>query len=329
VSGTAQGGTGGLGILAFGGNGDAVGTPNGNGGTAIFGNGGNGGNTATSTGGDGVSGQGGGGFTVAGNGVTGTGGQNLSPGGGNGGNGVVALGGTGTGTSNGGTGIVATGGDPGTGTVLGQAGLFQGNVIIVPFISLAGASGNGDLTVNGSISCNGLTNSGLKTFKIDHPVDPENKFLVHSSVESPDMMNVYNGEVVLDAKGEATVELPSYFEVLNKDFRYQLTCIGGFAPVYVAEKIHENRFKIAGGREGLEVSWQVTGIRQDAYANAHRVRPEVEKSSSEKGKFLHPVELGRPESCKIGATTTIAGTSAPARPEIPARPEPAKVSKHD
>jgi hypothetical protein len=110
------------------------------------------------------------------------------------------------------------------------------------------------------------------------------------------MMNVYNGVVVLDEKGEATVELPSYFGTLNKDFRYQLTCIGGFAPVYVSEEIHANRFSIAGGKPGLKVSWQVTGIRQDAWANAHRIQVEVEKSPTEKGKFLYPVELGHPAS---------------------------------
>jgi hypothetical protein len=137
--------------------------------------------------------------------------------------------------------------------------------------------------------------AGIKAFKIDHPLDPENKYLYHSCVESPDMMNVYNGNVYLDANGEATVELPGYFEAINRDFRYQLTCIGGFAPVYIASKISGNRFKIAGGQAGMEVSWQVTGIRKDPMADANRVQVEVDKPEMERGKYLNPEAYGLSE----------------------------------
>ena len=104
----------------------------------------------------------------------------------------------------------------------------------------------GDVHVTGSLT------KGSGTFKIDHPLDPQNKYLAHSFVESPDMMNVYNGTIILDAQGEALVELPAYFEALNRDFRYQLTSIGGFAPVYIAEEIQGNHFKIAGGTPPLD-----------------------------------------------------------------------------
>jgi hypothetical protein len=158
----------------------------------------------------------------------------------------------------------------------GYAGYFDGPV-----------HGSADLSIAGGIS------------QIDNPMDPVNKYLIHSFVESPDMMNVYNGNIILNSNGEGVVELPAYFEMLNKDFRYQLTCIGGFAGVYIAEKITNNRFKIAGGSPGLEVSWQVTGVRQDAWANAHRVIPEVEKTGDERGKYMHPKELGKPETMGI------------------------------
>ncbi len=121
------------------------------------------------------------------------------------------------------------------------------------------------------------------SFKIDHPLDPERKWLSHSFVESPDMMNVYNGNVVLDGAGKAVVELPDYFDALNADFRYQLTPIGGSAPVYIASKVSGNKFGIAGGTPGLEVSWQVTGVRQDAYAKAHRIEVETPKSKEDRG----------------------------------------------
>ena len=73
------------------------------------------------------------------------------------------------------------------------------------------------------------------------------------------------------------------------DFRYQLTPIGAPGPnLHVAERVAGNCFKIAGGSAGMEVSWQVTGIRQDAYANAHRILVEEEKAKTEKGTYIHP-----------------------------------------
>lgn len=139
----------------------------------------------------------------------------------------------------------------------------------------------GDVHVTGNLS------KGSGSFKIDHPLDPQNKYLAHSFVESPDMMNVYNGNVILDEKGEAIIVLPDYFESLNMEYRYQLTCIGGFSQVYISEEIIDNKFKISGGIYGLKVSWQVTGIRKDPYANMNRVAVETEKPINEKGYYLH------------------------------------------
>lgn len=134
--------------------------------------------------------------------------------------------------------------------------------------------------------------SSIKSFKIDHPQDPENKYLYHSSIESPDMMNIYNGNIVTDAEGNATIQLPSYFMVLNKDFKYQLTCMGQFAQAIVTEEIKDNKFVIKTDKPNVKVSWMVTGVRQDAAANYARVQPEVEKPASEKGFYLMPEAYG-------------------------------------
>src|SRR5208282_5923083 len=115
------------------------------------------------------------------------------------------------------------------------------------------------------------------------------------------MMNIYNGNAVLNKKGEAAIELPKWFQALNKDFRYQLTCIGGFSPVYIAEEINNNRFKIAGGKPGAKVSWQVTGIRQDVYANAHRIPVEEDKSEAERGHYSYPELYGESPEKAMGA----------------------------
>ncbi len=154
---------------------------------------------------------------------------------------------------------------------------------------------NGNVRINGNLTVDAMLFKAGGSFKIDHPLDPENKYLSHSFVESPDMMNVYNGNVTLDENGRATIRVPDYFESLNRDFRYQLTCIGGFAQIYISEEISNNCFKIAGGRRGMKVSWQVTGIRHDPYAVANRIAVEEVKPAEERGYYLHPKAYGLPE----------------------------------
>ncbi len=147
----------------------------------------------------------------------------------------------------------------------------------------------------GNVHVTGTLSKSAGSFKIDHPLDPAHKYLSHSFVESPDMKNVYDGVVVLDDQGTAWVDLPGYFEALNRDFRYQLTAIGAPGPnLYIADKIAGNRFRIAGGSPGMEVSWQVTGVRHDAYAEAHRIPVEEEKPVAEQGTYLHPELHGQP-----------------------------------
>jgi hypothetical protein len=211
-----------------------------------------------------------------------------------GGTGITASGGSGFGSGTGGVGILVQGGasELQTGGVAifairgsrkdlnpafdGLAGLFSGNVQITGNISKGGGS-----------------------FKIDHPLDPENKYLYHSFIESPDMMNIYNGNITTDANGEAVVELPSYFEALNRDFRYQLSVIGTFAQAIVAEEISNNGFTIKTSAPRVKVSWQVTGVRQDAYANKHRIPVEELKNENERGHYLYPEVFNQPEEKSI------------------------------
>jgi len=175
---------------------------------------------------------------------------------------------------------------------IGNAGdgfrAFQNNQHGILSLENGGDAGyfSGDVTITGDLS------KGSGSFKIDHPLDPQNKFLYHSFVESPDMMNIYNGNVVTDGAGNAIVELPHYFEVLNMDFRYQLTVLGEFAQAIISEEIHNNQFTIRTDKPNIKVSWQVTGIRQDPYANAHRIQVEVEKPAEFKGYYIHPELYG-------------------------------------
>lgn len=186
----------------------------------------------------------------------------------------------------------------GSGTNIGVSGYGQAGVKAIGIYGSATSSpDNWAGWFEGDVEVTGTLYQGGGTSRIDHPLDPERKYLCHAFVESPDMMNIHNGNVVLDDRGEAWVVMPEWFESVNRDFRYQLTAIGAPGPnLYVAEKISGNRFLIAGGDPGMEVSWMVTGIRQDPFAEANRVTVEVEKRTEDVGKLLHPELYGRPAS---------------------------------
>jgi hypothetical protein len=170
----------------------------------------------------------------------------------------------------------------------------------------------GFLHTTGDIICDGNLSKASGTFLIDHPLDPKNKVLRHSFVESPDMKNIYDGILTLDPNGEAVIQLPNYFEALNVSFRYQLTCLGKYAPVFVKEEIKGNKFIIAsanGSKDaGLKVSWQVTGVRNDAYAIKNPIIVEEEKGTGtaknlKKGEYIHPDVFGVKQSDNLEDTT--------------------------
>jgi hypothetical protein len=173
------------------------------------------------------------------------------------------------GISNNGTGIIAVGET--------DAAFFSGNVRVTGTISKGGGG-----------------------FTIDHPLDPANRYLRHSFVESSEMKNLYDGVAVCDGDGEATVSLPEWFGSLNIDVRYQLTPIGSSAPdLHISEELQNNQFKLAGGSMGLKVSWQVTGVRRDAWAITNPILTEEDKTEEDHGRYLHPELYGQPRESSV------------------------------
>jgi trimeric autotransporter adhesin len=262
---------------------------------APSGSGTNGGLAVEANGGDGdLSGSFSGGYGIA---VTG----GNAGAGAHGGNAVSAFGGNG---GDGGDGISAVGGGGGTGGSDGMGGYFTGGSGSAYGDGIYAAAGTNSTSAwagdfLGDVNIDGTVYAGAKDFKIDHPLDPANKYLLHTSVESSEMMNIYSGVTTLDANGEAVVQMPEWFGALNRDFRYQLTCIGGFAPVYIAEELAGNQFKIAGGHGGMRVSWEITGVRQDAYAKAHPLQVEQDKPQKQRGFYIHPELYGAPPERQI------------------------------
>jgi hypothetical protein len=146
-----------------------------------------------------------------------------------------------------------------------------------------------ELTVGGDFS------AFLKFFRIDHPLDPANKELLHACVESDEYKNIYDGTVTTDARGLATVTMPDWFDALNEKFRYQLTVIDGSDDDFIFAKVYSklgedepNRFTIKTSRPNVEVSWQLTGVRKDAYAKSRPMSVEIEKPIERRGTYLYP-----------------------------------------
>ena len=247
---------------------------------------------------------------IAGNADHGNGGDSMSTRGGDsmdnggGGQGLSAAGGRATGAGfEGGAGIVASGGPGFNGAKNGPAAVLNGDVEI---------RNTGHLTVSGFVQFDGNANidgiltvfSGLnvvnsKHFKIDHPLDPENKYLYHASIESSEVLNLYSGNITTNQQGEAVVQLPDWFEALNRDFRYQLTVIGSFAQAIVGSEIKGNRFTIKTNAAGVKVSWQVTGVRSDAEMRKHPFKVEEDKPETERGYYLSPDAYNQPEARRI------------------------------
>jgi hypothetical protein len=215
------------------------------------------------------------------------------------GDGIYSTGGSGNSGAPGGNGVTGIGGNAGCCDAMSNGGY---GVYAAPGKNSDGTNADAAF-LDGNVDVSGTLHKSGGSFKIDHPLDPANKYLYHSFVESPDMMNVYNGNIVTDGNGLATVTLPDWFEALNRDFRYQLTVIGQFAQAIVASEIQNHEFTIRTDKPSVKVSWQVTGVRQDAWANSHRIPVEEEKTEKERGYYLHPELYNEPVAKSVQYAT--------------------------
>lgn len=192
-------------------------------------------------------------------------------------------------------------------TGINYGGSFQTNSVSGRAVyGLANANSGNSYAVRGyCVSPNGYAvyaagdsgASGTKSFRIDHPNDPENKYLLHYSAESPMPQNFYVGNVVTDSKGYAWVQLPEYFQEINANFKYQLTVVddddsNAFVMAKVSKKIRGNRFQIRTNAPHIEVSWEVKADRNDLFVRRKHPKDVVEKVGVERGRYQHPELYG-------------------------------------
>jgi len=185
--------------------------------------------------------------------------------------------------------------DPGAGVagvgITGVAGQSTNTSLSYGIYSYDDGGITNQLDVGGNFSA-----GGTKSFRIDNPNSPDDKFLVHFCAESPEVLNIYRGTTNLNANGEAIVEMPSYFEQINHNFSYSLTAVGSSAPnLYIKKKIENGKFIIAGGNANQEIDWVVYAERNDKYLQANPEVRNVEpvKTGKYKNKYVHPELYGK------------------------------------
>ncbi len=180
-------------------------------------------------------------------------------------------------------------------------------------------NGTGRVVMSGTLEVTGaITTSGVKPFTIDHPLDPANKQLMHASIESNEVLNVYSGNAITDGRGKAVVSLPDYFEALNKDFRYQLTVVGGgFAQAIISREVSGNQFEIATSQPNVKVSWEVKGVRNDRHMQMFPFIAEQAKTDRMKGTYIDPVAYGIAKAVVRDASPAAPRTSIDFQPAMP------------
>ena len=134
----------------------------------------------------------------------------------------------------------------------------------------------GETHVAKKLYAGSLSVTGQKSFLVDHPLDPRGSVLRHAAVESNMRENIYDGIAVLDENGEAVIALPAYVAALHESYRYQATPIGAPAPdLHIQAEFSGNQFVVAGGKPGMKVSWQMTGVMRGGKFPVEEKKPEA------------------------------------------------------
>jgi hypothetical protein len=128
------------------------------------------------------------------------------------------------------------------------------------------AQTNGTSTFSGN-----LTVSGTKNFQIDHPLDSlkDTHFLIHASVESPQLDLIYRGSSTL-SNGSITIDIDEHFGMtagtfvaLNGDIQCFTTNETGWSPVRGRVKNGALTIECQDETSTDTISWMVVGRRID------------------------------------------------------------------
>ena len=166
------------------------------------------------------------------------------------------------------------------------AGLFEKTVAgAFPTLIVRAAGGGLALDVTGDVNITGtLTTVPPKAFRINHPLDPENQWLIHAAIEGPEGGVYYRGEARL-MEGRAEVTLPSYFEALTRP-EGRTVLVSPLAeadePVSMLAvgRVRDGRFTVRaldGNNPSQPFYWEVKAVRADVSP----LEVEVDKTTSD------------------------------------------------
>jgi hypothetical protein len=162
-----------------------------------------------------------------------------------------------------------------------------------------------------TVHVNGTFTATTKNFKIPHPLAPQDKYLIHSCLEGPEITVYYRGETVT-ANGQAEVTLPDYFEALTSstDRSVLLTQIfeddseaiigSNTFSMLMASRVKDGKFKIRSSEPVAKVWWEVKAVRRDVDPLVKETRkddyaqpnPSPEDAGADRGRTP---EAGKPE----------------------------------
>jgi hypothetical protein len=104
-----------------------------------------------------------------------------------------------------------------------------------------------------------------KTFVIDHPQDPANRYLIHACIEGPEAGVYYRGKCVNNKLNESSgcyesiVSVPDYAKKFT-DFSIQITVMKSFSTYYCEEL--DNGEYIVKTQQPTEFNWIIFGKRE-------------------------------------------------------------------
>jgi hypothetical protein len=165
------------------------------------------------------------------------------------------------------------------------------------------ATGGTAAIFNAPVTCNGYITKSGGGFRIDNPLEPEKSFLNHEFVESDSAKNTYSGNVILDAKGEATITMESWFSAINSEVSMTLSAQGKSMPNLFWSEVDALTFKISGGVANGKVSWQIVAVRSDAWQKKNGKDVVLPKNKEQAGRFMNPELFGKDDSCSVEPIT--------------------------
>lgn len=129
-------------------------------------------------------------------------------------------------------------------------------------------------TSNGNVDVHGALTKGSGTFKIDHPLDKDNKYLYHSFIEGPQYDLLYRGKVTL-VGGTATVNIDTVsnmtegtFVALTQNPDYYLQNNTGWDAVKGSISGNTLTITCQNSSSTDTISWMVVAERADDHIKA-------------------------------------------------------------